>query len=130
LTQQPNYESKKADLIAELSQAGIKHNPDKIVLIAKQLDGKIVFLEAGNSESGLQHILEEHYLQFVEQGIELERIPDAIITAITQGKIIGYQGKRKTRTIYEFTFNNKTHYIGVTVSNNGYIVGANPRSSP
>ena len=87
-------------------------------------------MEAGNSESGLQHILEEHYLQFVEQGIELERIPDAIITAITQGKIIGYQGKRKTRTIYEFTFNNKTQYIGVTVSNNGYIVGANPRSSP
>ena len=71
MTQQPNYESKKADLIAELSQAGIKHNPDKIVLIAKQPDGKIVFLEEGNSESGLQHILEEHYLQFVEQGIEL-----------------------------------------------------------
>jgi len=43
LTQQPNYASKKADLIAELSQAGIKHNPDKIVLIAKQPDGKIVF---------------------------------------------------------------------------------------
>lgn len=130
MTQQPNYESEKADLIAELSQAGIKHNPDKIVLITKQPDGKIVFLSEGNSESGLQHILEEHYLQFVELLIELDQIPDAVITAVTQGKMIGYQGKRKTWIIYEFTFNNKTQYIAVTVSNNGYIVGANPRSYP
>lgn len=130
MTQQPNSDPQKAALIAELSQAGIKHNPEKIVLIAKQPEGKIVFLEEGNSESGLQHILEEHYLQFAQQGIELDQIPDAVITALTQGKIIGYQGKRKTRTIYEVTFNGKTQYIAVTVSNNGYIVGANPRNSP
>ncbi|GAA6623180.1 hypothetical protein [Scytonema sp. NUACC26] len=74
--------------------------------------------------------MEEHYLQFTQQGIELDQIPDAVITAVTEGKIIGYQGKRKTRAIYEITFNGKTQYIAVTISNNGYIVGANPRTSP
>jgi hypothetical protein len=72
--------AKKSALIAELAP-DTKHTPEKIVKIAKQADGKIVFLEEGNSDSGLQHILEKHY-------------------------------------------------ISVTVSDNGYIVGANPRTSP
>ncbi|MEH2416980.1 hypothetical protein [Nostoc sp.] len=122
-----NYE--KSALIAELVQLSIKHSPEKIVRIAKQTDGKIIFLEEGNAEAGLQHILEEHSLEFADQGIEPNQIPDAIITAVTQGKIIGYQGRKKTRTIYEVNFNGKTQYICVTVSDNGYIVGANPRTS-
>ncbi|WP_414567763.1 hypothetical protein [Nostoc sp. CCY 9925] len=119
----------KAALLAALSQAGIKHSPEKIVRIAKQGDGKILFLEEGNTEAGLQHILEQHSLEFLNQGIEPEQIPDAIIAAVTQGRVTGYQGRRKTRTIYEVTFNGKTQYISVTVSDN-YIVGANPRTSP
>ncbi|MDZ8026356.1 MAG: hypothetical protein RMY36_018785 [Nostoc sp. SerVER01] len=120
----------KAALLAALSQAGIKHSPEKIVRIAKQGDGKILFLEEGNTEAGLQHILEQHSLEFLNQGIEPEQIPDAIIAAVTQGRVTGYQGRRKTRTIYQVTFNGKTQYISVTVSDNGYIVGANPRTSP
>ncbi|MCF2146277.1 hypothetical protein IQ276_007385 [Desmonostoc muscorum LEGE 12446] len=120
----------KAALLAALCQAGIKHSPEKMVRIAKQTDGKIVFLEEGNTEAGLQHILEQHSLEFLNQGIELEQIPDAIIAAVTQGRVTGYQGKQKTRTIYEVTFNGKIQYISVTVSDNGYIVGANPRTSP
>ena len=64
------------------------------------------------------------------KGIELDEIPDAVIAAITQGKIVGYQGRKKTRAIYEVNFNGKTQYIAITVSNNGYIVGANPRTTP
>jgi hypothetical protein len=118
----------KLALIAQLGD--VKHTPEKIVKIAKQADGKIVFLEEGNTKAGLQHILEEHSSDFADQGIEAEQIPDAIITALTEGKIIGYQGRKKTRIIYEVNFNSKTHYIAVTVSDNGYIVGANPRTSP
>ncbi|MDZ8106410.1 MAG: hypothetical protein RM338_12425 [Nostoc sp. DedQUE12a] len=120
----------KAALLAALSQAGIKHSPEKIVRIAKQGDGKIVFLEEGNTEAGLQHILEEHSSEFLNQGIEVEQIPDVIIAAVTQGRVIGFQGRRKTRTVYEVSFNEKTQYIAVTVGDNGYIVGANPRTSP
>ena len=104
--------------------------PEKIVKIAKQADGKIVFLEEGNSDAGLQHILEEHSLEFADQGIQQNQIPDLIIKALTKGKAVGYQGKKQTRVIYEVNFNGKTHYIALTVSDNGYIVGANPRTSP
>jgi hypothetical protein len=120
----------QAALFAALCQAGIKHSPEKVVRIAKQADGKIIFLEEGNTEAGLQHILEQHSLEFANQGIEPDQIPDAIIAAVTQGKMIDYQGRKKTRVIYEVTFNGKTQFISVTVSDNGYIVGANPRSSP
>jgi hypothetical protein len=34
----------KAALFAALCQAGIKHSPEKVVRIAKQADGKIVFV--------------------------------------------------------------------------------------
>lgn len=130
MTQQPDYETQKRELIRELQEAGIKHTPEKILRIAKQNNGKIVFLEEGNTQAGLQHILEQHSNEFVDLGIPFEQIPDAIITAVTQGKILGYQGRNKTRVIYEVSFNDSIYYIAVTVGKNGYIVGANPRTSP
>ncbi|MBD2665131.1 hypothetical protein B6N60_04635 [Richelia sinica FACHB-800] len=129
MKKQLNIFQARLALLAELAEAGIKHTPEKIVRIAKQVNGKIVFLEEGSADAGLQHILEEHSSQFADQGIGADQIPDAIITALTEGKMVGYQGRKKTRTIYEFNFNGKTHYISVTVSDNGYIVGANPRTS-
>ena len=84
----------------------------------------------GNTQAGLQHILEQHSNEFISLGIPLEQVPDAIITAVTKGKILGYQGRKKTRVIYEVSFNDRIYYIAVTVGKNGYIVGANPRTSP
>ena len=114
----------KNALIAELEQAGIKHIPDDILRIAKKSNGTIVFLEQGNSRSGLQHILERHGTDFVKRGIPENQIPDAVITALTKGRIVGTQAAG--RTIYQVLFNDQTQYISVTVGSNGYIVGANP----
>lgn len=130
MTQQPDSEAQKIALIKELQEAGIKHIPEKILRITKQENGKIIFLEEGNTQAGLQHILEQHSNEFAAVGITLEQIPDAIITAVTTGKILGYQGRNKTRVIYEVSFNDRIYYIAVTVGKNGYIVGANPRTSP
>ncbi len=55
MTQQLDYEANKAALIAELAQLGIKHTPEKIVRITKLPEGKIIFLEEGDDERGLQH---------------------------------------------------------------------------
>jgi hypothetical protein len=120
----------KAALIAELRQTGVKHTPEKILRIAKLSDGKIVFLELGDNESGLQHILKEHSRNFVDVGISPEQIPDVVMAAVTMGRFVHYQGRSRTRLIYELTFNDQTHYIAVTIGSNGYIVGANPRTSP
>ncbi|MBK1990803.1 hypothetical protein A0J48_025395 [Sphaerospermopsis aphanizomenoides BCCUSP55] len=127
-----NFE--KSALISELAQLGIKHTPDKIVRIAKQADGKIVFLEegkAGKRGSGLVHILKEHRDDFARRGISEDEIPDAVMAAVTSGTLLGYQGTTELpREIYEVTFNGKKQYIAVTIGDNGYIVGANPASLP
>lgn len=128
-TNEPN---ETGALIAELRQAGIKHSPEQIVRIARTPDGKIVFLETGNLDAGLEHILKNHALEFLELGISPEELPDAIIIAIVEGQIIGFQGKsnKRPRAIYQFDFKGETKYMAVQVSTNGYIVSANPRSYP
>jgi len=65
-------------LIAELQKAGVKHNADDILRIAKKPDGTIVFLERGNLKSGLQHILENHASDFFKRGIPQEQISDHV----------------------------------------------------
>jgi hypothetical protein len=115
-------------LIDDLGRSGIKHTPENIVDIRKTQDGKIVFLETGNRQAGLEHILVRHEQDFANVGIHADQIPDAVMTAVTQGKVIGHQGKNQGRTIYDVVFNDTRHRISVTVSDNGFIVGANPQS--
>ncbi len=126
--------AEKLALLAELSQLNIKHTPEKIVKIAKQANGKIVFLEQGKPGkrgSGLLHILEGHQEDFANRGIAENEISDVVIAAVTNGIFLGYQGTvEPRREIYEIIFNGKKHCIAVTVSDNGYIVGANPASLP
>ena len=114
-------------LIAELEKDEIKHNPANIIKIAKQITGKIIFLETekgGERGSGLQHILENHQKDFLNRGISEEQIPDLIIKAATEGKEIGIQGK--SRIIYQVEVNQCIQYLSLEISHNGYIVSANP----
>ena len=64
---------------------------------------------------------------FNAKGIASTDISDFVLTAVSKGKIIGYQGKGTGRPIYEVEYNGKTYQVAVTVGDNGYIVGANPR---
>jgi hypothetical protein len=115
-------------LIAELEKAKIKHNPANIVKIAKQITGKIIFLETGKGGergSGLQHILDNHKKDFLNRGISEEQIPDLIIKAATEGKEIGIR-QGKSREIYQVEINKCNQYLSLEISDNGYIVSANP----
>jgi hypothetical protein len=122
----PNNDQKKL-LIAELKKAGIKHTPENIIRITQNPSGKIVFLETGKRGergSGLLHILENHREDFLNRGITEEQIPDLIIRAISEGTIIGIQGK--SRLIYQVEINKIIQYVSLEISYNGYIVSANP----
>ena len=126
MMEHPNNAQKKL-LIAELNKAGIKHTPENIIIITQDPSGKIVFLEtgkAGDKGSGLLHILENHREDFLQRGITEEQIPDLIVTAISEGKIIGIQGK--SRIIYQVEMNGIIQYVSIEISPNGYLVSANP----
>ena len=77
-----------------------------------------MWLENGTDTAGLNHII---------KGITQEQIPDYVMNALENGKIVGYQGRGTGRPIYEFTYNGEIHKVAITVGNNGFIVGANPK---
>lgn len=115
--------SARESLFEELVKNGVKHSSDKVVVIGREVGGKIVFLEAGNAKAGLQHIISAHGADFARRGIPLDQISDAVMAAVTRGKQVGMQG---TRPIYEVEINGQIQRIAVTVGDNGFIVGANP----
>lgn len=114
-------------LLEELARQGIKHTPEDVLAIWKNADGKIVFLEKGNANAGLAHIIGEHGAQFAEKGISEAQIPSLLQEALTNSERIGFQPPGTGRPIYEVLFNGKLIKVAITVGGNGYIVGANVR---
>jgi uncharacterized protein YukE len=115
----------REELLEELAANGVKHDPDKVLLIGKNGDGKIIFMESGNAKVGLQHVM-DHADQFADIGVPQEKVGQFVFDAATTGKIVGYQGKGTGRPIYEFLFEGRPYKVALTVGNNGFIVGANP----
>ena len=115
-------------LIDEVISNGDKISPENVVMITRDPNGRIVWLEEGNNSSGLQHIINEHGHEFNGKGISNDDIPDYVLEAVYQGNIVRTQGKRNPRTVYEFVYNGITQRIAIQVGSNGYIVGANPKS--
>lgn len=105
---------------------GVKLTPANVVATGTTPSGQIVFLETGNSASGLRHIVQEHAIDFANVGISEAQIPSVVIRAVTEGNIVGYQGSGTGRPIYTITVNGQPLRIAITVGSNGYIVGANP----
>jgi hypothetical protein len=115
--------SSYSKLVQELKDSGVKFNEDEIVEIVRGSDGKVVWLEKGNQSSGLEHIINRHSSQFITRGIPEAQIPDAIVTAITEGDKILKVGNG---IVYRFEYAGKTQNILIVTGNNGYIVTAYP----
>ena len=122
-----SYNPLDENLLTELAVSGEKHNPDDIVAITRSSENKLVWLENGTDRAGLNHIVVEHANDFEKQGVLQKDLPRYIMSAIESGKIVGYQGRGTGRPIYEFVYNGEVCRIAITVSDNGFIVGANPK---
>lgn len=77
----------------------------------------------------MQHIIEEHGSHFAQMGVSEAQIPGVVMRAVSEGKLVGYQGSGIGRPIYELNINGQPQRIAVTVGDNGFVVGANPRGS-
>lgn len=127
----------KTALIDEAKAAGVKISPDNVVTIGRDPGGRIVWLEKGGinprteKESGLAHIINEHGPEFEKAGISPDQIPDLVQKAVTEGKYTGYYqgGSAPGRPIFEIEYGGRTRYVAVQIGDNGFIVGAGPRSS-
>ena len=47
----------------------MKYNPEDVIAVTKTVDGKLVWLEKGNEQSGLKHIVNSHVINFSDRGI-------------------------------------------------------------
>ncbi|WP_394523880.1 hypothetical protein [Lacrimispora sp. JR3] len=119
---------KPQGLLDELANSGVKYNPDDVVAVTKTADGKLVWLENGNSNAGLDHIM-NHADDFATQGISKNEISNYVMDALENGKIVGYQGRGTGRPIYEFTYKGEVRKVAVMTGSNGFVVGANPVST-
>jgi filamentous hemagglutinin len=118
-------------LVNKIIEKGYKICPSEVIGITQDANGKIVWLENGSKgakPSGLYHILEAHESHFNQKGICTEDIADFVLTAVSKGEVIGYQGKGNGRPIYRVTYDGKEYNVAITIGSNGYIVGANPTS--
>jgi len=106
---------------------GTKITPENVVEIQKLPDGKIVWLETGNSKAGFQHIIDGHAEDFAARGVSSDQIPDLIFDALENGRVVGSVGSgSNVRPVYEVDFNGTTQKIAIGVSDNGFIVTAHP----
>lgn len=98
-------------LLDELTANGVRFTPENVIATTRSSSGKFVFLEAGNSKAGLQHIIEEHGSQFAQMGVSEAQIPGVVMRAVSEGKLVGYQGSGVGRPIYELNINGRTQRI-------------------
>ena len=112
------------NLVAELQRGGTKISPEAVVEVRRLSDGRIVWLETGDSESGLAHILKSHGQDFANKGVPPDEVSSTVIQALKDGKKVGV--KRDGTPIYAATYGGKSWDMVVVVGSNGYIVSAYP----
>ena len=115
--------------IALLKNSGVKFNEKNIVFATRDNKGMVVWLETGNKNSGLQHIIANHGTDFQNvYGVEKKNIPGFIKNLVSSGHVLNERvvmknGKPGFERIYEY--DNK-HFTVSGIGINGYIVSVYP----
>ena len=104
----------------ELASSGVKYNPDEVIAVTKTADGKLLWLEQGNTKSGLTHILERHADDFASQGID--DIPLLLNDVLKTAPIKA--GSNSKGLFADYVFNGNTYRVAY--GTNGYIVSFYP----
>lgn len=113
-------------LILQVKAKGYRISSGKVLAIGRRKDGKIIWIETGNDSTGLQHIIQAHGHEFTSHGISLDSIPSYVLRVALRGKVVGYMKTSNPlpREVYRVRINGKVKYVAISVSDNGYIVGA------
>jgi YD repeat-containing protein len=113
--------------VAEMIENSVSFSRGNLLATGRSTStGQIVFLETGGRRAGLQHIIIRHGEDFARIGVSESQIPEVVMRAATEGRLVGYQGRDQGRAIYEILLRQQPQRIAVTIGDNGFIVGANP----
>ena len=104
----------------ELAASGVKYNPENVVMITKTPEGKLLWLEEGNSKAGLKHIVDGHAVDFKAKGIkDIPAFLNEVLKTIPTKSGVGKNGPFAEYLI------NDTKYR-VAYGTNGFIVSFYP----
>ncbi|AOS61546.1 hypothetical protein [Actinoalloteichus hymeniacidonis] len=123
---QPGYNVKDhyAEWIDELRGKGMHVEPDAVVRMIRLRNGRLVWLERGHSDGGLEHILRRSRVRdFERSGISRDEIVNLVFVALEEGIKVGYIGQ--DRPVYEVAYGGRFRRVAITVRD-GFIVGAMP----
>ena len=111
---------KPQNLMDELANSGVKYNPDDVIAVTKMPDGKLVWLEKGNANAGLEHILARHAEDFAAKGVN--DIPSFLYDILSTNPIT--IGTNEKGLFADYIFNGNKYRIAY--GTNGYIVSFFP----
>ncbi|GAB4213972.1 MAG: hypothetical protein OHK0012_11090 [Synechococcales cyanobacterium] len=86
-------------------------------------DGRLIWMEMGDADRGFKHIMKKS-ADFAGRGIAEQDICDFLLYAATHGQYRDVQGR--DRQVFAESWQGRTQYVSISISQNGYIVGANP----
>ena len=114
-----------SEILGEMKEKGIKFSKDKIVFAARLENGNKIFLETGNANSGLQHIVANHGSQFFQiYGVNSDQLGGFLHDVVAKGKLVTsfryYDplGREGYRSVYYWK---GEHVVVYGISGNGYI---------
>jgi hypothetical protein len=112
------FSDEAEDLFKQLKKDGAKFTRANTIGIVKTSSGKIAWLEKGNSEAGLLHIMLQHAGEFVQAGYkDGEKVSKLILDTISKKHPVGTY---KDRLVYKIE--GLTNLLAVLIGDNGFIV--------
>lgn len=96
--------------------------PEDVIMVTKSSNGDLMWLEKGNEEKGLSHILENHEKNFQDQGYGANDIPALLQTILGSEPIRVFPKNGGLEAVYHYNGHNYTVGYGT----NGYIVSFYP----
>ena len=132
---QASYENKMEKLLARehmikpLIDAGVKFYAKDVIFVTHDKKGRLIWLETGNSNSGLNHIVLKHSDDFLNKhNVTQEQIPNHIKSIVQTGNVEYCRTVRKgNRDGLEILYSKENQYYLLSgVGTNGFMVSAYP----
>ncbi len=121
-----NTRGARKSLIDEANVSAAISNPQSITMITRDSSGKIKWLEENSQGVCINNTHQRDCIfEDLREDLRTDDIPEVIFYAINQGTIVGTQGERGKRIVYEVIYKGRKYHIAVQTSKCGKIVNYN-----
>ena len=119
-------------MLKPLIEAKVKFNPNEVLFVSRDSSGQMIWLEEGNENVGLKHIITHHSKNFYDKlGIDEKQILFTIKDILTFGKIeyIRTRNFGKYDGYEKLIYYRSQYYFLSAIGKNGFIVSIYPKGN-